>query len=1216
MLSIFAFAGCSDAVGRTSDAPDASTASVGAATPASRPLSETTAAHVRIDSLRSRFTIVPPELPRHPSDTRAVAPTPPRAVIGASGVERFEVAGDRVRAVVSPTARRGVTHATSVELPTTAAGEIAIEDDTHVAVRFALVGARSSTIETADGIAIYRGAFDGADVVHRVHSEGTEDYVIFDAKPTREELAYRVDVSRVAGLRLVSNVAEFLDAAGTPRLRIAPPYVVDARGARHEAKLAIDGCAYDADPRAPWGRGVTAPGASSCLVRVAWSGVAYPALVDPVWSAAGSMASARQWHTASVLSSGKVLVVGGNGPGVLASAELYDPSSNTFSAAGSMASARELHTASLLPSGKILVTGGEGSSGGVSPVASAELYDPSTNTFSGAGPMATARYYHTASVLPSGKVLITGGYNLSGVPANAELYDPSSNAFSAAGSMASGRYNHTASVLLSGKVLVAGGQAGGGLASAELYDPSSNAFSAAGSMASGRYDHTASVLLSGKVLVAGGTGVGSQASAELYDPSSNAFSAAGSMASGHSDHTASVLSSGKVLVAGGDASGGLASAEVYDPNSNTFSGADSLASRRYYHTASVLSSGKVLVAGGADGASVLASAELFAAYGNGAACADGGECVSGFCTDGVCCNTACAGACDVCAKTLGASADGTCTNAPAGDPGSPACTPYVCNGTSATCAATCSTDASCVAGDWCKSGSCVAKSTSGAACPTGPHECATDFCVDGYCCGAACTSQCEACDVPGSLGSCVTISGAPHPSHAACPGAGVCAALCDGSNPGACSAFPGLTTQCAFATCASGSATSTGYCDGAGDCSVPAATSCAPFTCGASACKTTCSASTDCIAGYTCKSGACVPNTGVACTVAGDCISGFCVDGFCCDSACTGQCEACNIGGREGTCTPVVGAPQGTRKACDGTGACAAECDGTNRAQCGLPPGATTPCAAARCDATAGKAYATAYCDGLGDCAPPSSTSCGGYLCNGVACGTTCVTASDCVSGWTCTGGTCVPKTGNACKTASDCTSGFCADGYCCDLACKGQCEACDVAGSEGVCSPVAGQPHGTRSACSDGAGNACAATSCDNNNRTNCAAFASATTTCAPAACASNTLTHEATCDGAGSCKTPTTSSCSPYHCADATKCATSCTTNTDCATGFFCASGACSAITATCSGDDTQSIPQDGSGAKSCAPYLCDPSTGNCFPQCAASSQCAAGDVCDVAG
>jgi len=172
----------------------------------------------------------------------------------------------------------------------------------------------------------------------------------------------------------------------------------------------------------------------------------------------------------------------------------------------------------LLLSGKVLVAGGFGYS---DYLASAELYNPASNSWTAAGTLATARYFHTATLLPSGKVLVAGGYGNSGILDSAELYDPASDTWSAAGTLATARENHTATLLPSGKVLVAGGNGNSGaLNSAELYDPASNAWTAAAPLAVAREDHTATLLLSGKVLVAGGhdgTG-GALYSAELYDP--------------------------------------------------------------------------------------------------------------------------------------------------------------------------------------------------------------------------------------------------------------------------------------------------------------------------------------------------------------------------------------------------------------------------------------------------------------------------------------------------------------------------------------------------------------------------------------------------------------------------------------------------------------------------------------------------------------------------
>ena len=322
------------------------------------------------------------------------------------------------------------------------------------------------------------------------------------------------------------------------------------------------------------------------------------------WSPAGSLATGRHRHTATLLASGKVLVAGGfDASSSLASAELYDPATDAWSPAGSLATARRNHTATLLASGKVLVAGGLATNGYL---ASAELYDPVTNAWSAAGSLAAARYNFTATRLSSGKVLVVGGYNGSGDLAGAELYDPVTNAWSAAGSLITARQYHTATLLPSGKVLVAGGAADvTPYASAELYDPVTNAWSATGSLAAARAAHTATLLPSGKVLVAGG--FNSYASAELYDPATNAWSAAGSLATGRSGHTATLLPSGRVLVVGGSAS-----TELYNPASNAWNAAGNLATARGNHTATLLFSGRVLVAGGGEyGSSPLASAELY-----------------------------------------------------------------------------------------------------------------------------------------------------------------------------------------------------------------------------------------------------------------------------------------------------------------------------------------------------------------------------------------------------------------------------------------------------------------------------------------------------------------------------------------------------------------------------------------------------------------------------
>jgi hypothetical protein len=369
----------------------------------------------------------------------------------------------------------------------------------------------------------------------------------------------------------------------------------------------------------PDGRVLVAGG----ITQYATSALASAEVYDPVsgtWTSAGTMAFARLDHTATLLANGQVLIAGGYGTGNLAEAELYDPIQNTWLDAGSMATPRDGPAATLLPNGHVLLTGGDIATNALS---SAEVYDPGLSkppgAWSSAPALAASRYGQTATLLGNGKVLIAGGVDNSGATlASAELYDPVSNTWSPASNMTDARVFHTATLLGNGQVLVVGGDDSFtiGLASAELYDPISNTWSAAGSLTTGRDFHTATLLANGDVLVTGGFSFGNGgvlSSAELYDPISNTWSSAGSMAAARQFQTATLLGNGQVLVAGGkNHSGILATAELYDPLSNSWSSTGSLATARYQHTATLLGSGKVLVTGGfVTNTLSLASAELY-----------------------------------------------------------------------------------------------------------------------------------------------------------------------------------------------------------------------------------------------------------------------------------------------------------------------------------------------------------------------------------------------------------------------------------------------------------------------------------------------------------------------------------------------------------------------------------------------------------------------------
>jgi hypothetical protein len=226
--------------------------------------------------------------------------------------------------------------------------------------------------------------------------------------------------------------------------------------------------------------------------------VATAELYDPrtgTFSATGSMTTARGFHTATLLADGRVLIVGGDdaawteGP-FLASTELYDPKTGRFTATGSMSVGRLYHTATLLADDRVLVTGG-GSDSGARSLESAELYDPKTGTFSPTGSMAVGRIYQSASLLPDGRVLVAGGmsggrdYATGTFLYSAEVFDPTTGTFSPTGGMSDTRVYHSASLLSDGRVLVAGGYSKGAeatfaVASAEIYDPTTGTFGPAG----------------------------------------------------------------------------------------------------------------------------------------------------------------------------------------------------------------------------------------------------------------------------------------------------------------------------------------------------------------------------------------------------------------------------------------------------------------------------------------------------------------------------------------------------------------------------------------------------------------------------------------------------------------------------------------------------------------------------------------------------------------
>lgn len=366
-----------------------------------------------------------------------------------------------------------------------------------------------------------------------------------------------------------------------------------------------DGVTFGLALMVPGGRGVLPLYSRMATLTV----VPPPPTVPGVFTIAGPMVRARVSHTATLLPNGKVLLAGGEPsdvtPAFLASAELYDPVSNTFTATGSMSTERLWQTATLLADGRVLIAGGRPFTS--NEVATAEIYDPATGRFTATGSMNVPRAGHAAARLLDGRVLIAGGINTSG--SSAELFDPATGTFSTTGSITQTRSFGQAEVLADGRVFIINGGGNRG----DLYHPASGTFAATSpAPLDTPWSGVATARLAdGRVLVVGGRhGVGTGSpfafvnpplvpDAQLFDPVSNAFAPSSQLIWPRTVATATRLADGRVLVFGGVANDRWPNrGEVYDPLAATFTATVPLDLGRYSHTATLLPNGKVLIAGG------------------------------------------------------------------------------------------------------------------------------------------------------------------------------------------------------------------------------------------------------------------------------------------------------------------------------------------------------------------------------------------------------------------------------------------------------------------------------------------------------------------------------------------------------------------------------------------------------------------------------------------
>jgi N-acetylneuraminic acid mutarotase len=242
---------------------------------------------------------------------------------------------------------------------------------------------------------------------------------------------------------------------------------------------------------------------------------------DPVgntWTVVTPRYSHGVTHTATLLRDGRVLVVGGNIGSSLHTqrVEIFDPQTNTWREAPSLGGERTNHTAQLLGDGRVLVAGGQTDENGLEG-GDAVLYDPQTGAWSATGPMVKPRIMAQSARLSDGRVLVAGGMALEDMPANrftasAELFDPGSNTWSAASAMSQPRYSHFLVPFANGQVVVFGGARdweccwteSSFVREIESYDPETNTWRPVGVLPLPRAQAAALLLADGCAWLSGG----------------------------------------------------------------------------------------------------------------------------------------------------------------------------------------------------------------------------------------------------------------------------------------------------------------------------------------------------------------------------------------------------------------------------------------------------------------------------------------------------------------------------------------------------------------------------------------------------------------------------------------------------------------------------------------------------------------------------------------
>ena len=308
--------------------------------------------------------------------------------------------------------------------------------------------------------------------------------------------------------------------------------------------------------------------------------------LEPGWELMGELEFGRWGHTATLLQNDAILVVGGRKRlsfrrASVVNGEILPLGSTEWATTSRFNWERTFHTASLLPDGRVLVAGGTGrivlKEGEEEPLFrgnkdlnSAEIYDPKTDEWENAPDMAYKKQLAQAITLEDGRVMIIGGRSGVSTLSSVEAYDPEENSWTELESMTQSRMSHSAVKLIDNRILVTGG-----MESVTMGDTLS--------------------------------------SSEIYDPLKNSWLKVADLTRARLGHRSTLLPDGRILVTGGttvvegDLLGPETTAEIYDPILNKWSLIATDLVARKDHSAVLIPGGKVILIGGGDpiGAGVL-----------------------------------------------------------------------------------------------------------------------------------------------------------------------------------------------------------------------------------------------------------------------------------------------------------------------------------------------------------------------------------------------------------------------------------------------------------------------------------------------------------------------------------------------------------------------------------------------------------------------------------